>query len=118
MATTVSKVVLSGGADGKGVLIAATATLGTTIHTAHATAEDEIWLYVYNNDTADHTISIEFGEATTTMILKKTISSQSTETGAVLVIPGWILTGSLVLTAFADAANKLVVNGYVNRITQ
>jgi hypothetical protein len=42
---TFSKLVLSGSTDGRMVLVAATATLGTTIHTAHATDQDEIWLW-------------------------------------------------------------------------
>ena len=39
------------------------------------------------------------------------------EAGPVLVIPGWTLTNSLVVKAFAESANVVLVNGYVNRIT-
>ena len=34
-----------------------------------------------------------------------------------MVVPGLVLTGSLVVKAFAGTANVLLVNGYVNRIT-
>ena len=50
---TFSKVVLSGGTSGADILVAATATAGTLIHTANATALDEIWLWAQNNTTAD-----------------------------------------------------------------
>ena len=35
---------LSGGTDGKNIKVAATATAGTLLHTAHATALDRVWL--------------------------------------------------------------------------
>ena len=35
---TFTKVKLSGSTNGRGIAVAATATLGTTIHAAHATA--------------------------------------------------------------------------------
>jgi hypothetical protein len=40
MAATFSKLVLSGSTNGKAVKVVQTATAGTTIHTAHATALD------------------------------------------------------------------------------
>jgi hypothetical protein len=39
------------------------------------------------------------------------------EDGLYLVVMGLTLTNSLVVTAFAAAANVIMVNGYVNRIT-
>ena len=49
---TYSKQLLSGGTNGKNIKVAATATAGTTIHTANAgtTDIDEIWLYACNTD--------------------------------------------------------------------
>jgi hypothetical protein len=40
-----------------------------------------------------------------------------TEAGWVLVVPGMLLNGGLIVKAFAAAANVVVLNGYVNRIT-
>jgi len=112
---TYTKVKLSGSTDGKSIKVAATATLGTTIHTAHATALDEIWLWCANTDTSDRKLTIEYGGATSPdCLVEITIPA---EDGAYLVIPGWLLTNSLVVTAFAASANVLVINGYVNRIT-
>ena len=45
---TYSKVKLSGASDGLNNKIAATSSAGDTVHTAHATALDEVWLYACN----------------------------------------------------------------------
>lgn len=111
---TFSKIALSGSTDGLPVKVVATATAGTTIHTAHATALDEIWLYAYNGHTSDVVLTVEYGGATVpdqNIIL--TVSSKS---GLALVVPGLILTNSKVLKAFAATANVITLSGYVNRI--
>jgi len=109
-----SKHVLSGSSDGKNILVAATATLGTTIHTSHATSEDEIWIYAYNNSGSAINLTIQWGGATTTDNILQSIPSQQ---GLILVIPGLILTNSLVVTAFASTGNQIALSGFVNRIT-
>jgi len=114
MATTFTKVVLSGSTSGKQIKIAATATAGTTIHTAHATALDEIWLWAVNSSTTAVKITVEWGEATAPDgNIEVTVPGES---GYLMVVPGLILTNSLVVKAFAGTANVLLVNGYVNRI--
>ena len=112
---TFTKVQLSGGTTGKNIKIAATATPGTTVHTAHATSIDEIWLWAQNSDTSARKLTVEFGgTAAPDDLIEVTIPP---EAGPVLVIPGWTLTNSLVVKAFAESANVVLVNGYVNRIT-
>ncbi len=111
---TFSKIKFSESTDGLPVKVVATATAGTTIHTAHATALDEIWLYAYNGHTSDVVLTVEYGGATVpdqNIIL--TVSSKS---GLALVVPGLILTNSKVLKAFAATANVITLSGYVNRI--
>jgi hypothetical protein len=51
---TFSKVLLSGSTNGASVLVAATSTPGTTIHTAVSgtSSLDEIWLYADNSSSA------------------------------------------------------------------
>jgi hypothetical protein len=111
---TFSKQLLSGSTSGKGVLVAATATAGTTIHTAHATATDEIWLYAVNSSTSSVKLTIEWGEATAPNgNIEVTVLP---EAGLVTVIPGLLLTGSLVVKAFAGTTNVIVLHGFVNRI--
>ena len=115
MATTFTKVILSGSTSGKQIKVAATATAGTTIHTAHATSLDEIWLWAVNSSTTAVKITVEWGEATAPDgNIEVTVPG---EAGYLMVVPGLVLTGSLVVKAFAGTANVLLVNGYVNRIT-
>ena len=110
-----TRIKLSGSTDGKAIKVAATSTPGTTIHTAHATDLDEIWIYAVNSDTTDRKLTIEWGEATAPDgNIEQTIPAES---GLLLVIPGLILTNSLVVKAFAASANVVLLNGYVNRIT-
>jgi hypothetical protein len=115
---TYSKHVLSGTpADGRNVKVAATATAGTLIHTAVAGTSDldEIWLYACNTSAADLKMTIEYGGvASPDDLTEVTIG---TEAGWVLVVPGMLLQNSLVIKAFAAAANVVMINGYVNRIT-
>ena len=110
-----SKLKLSGSTDGRGIKVVATATLGTTIHTAHATALDELWLWAVNSDTTDRKLTIEFGGATSPDdLIEVTIPA---EAGLIPVVPGIHLTDSVVVTAFAATANVIMIHGYTNRIT-
>lgn len=108
---------LSGSTDGKPVKVVATATTGTTIHTAHATSVDYISLWACNND-ADgegRTLTLEWG--TTTAADGNVIMPVPAKAGWVLVCERIPLTNSLVLTAFADEANDVLLNGHVIRVS-
>ena len=111
-----SKVILSGSpASGRSVKVAATATLGTIIHTAHATDKDEIYLWAFNFHTADLALTIEFGGvASPDDLIVQTIPFKE---GWIPIIPGLPLSGGLIVRAFAPSANLVMVNGFVNRIT-
>jgi hypothetical protein len=112
---TFSKQLLSGSTNGKQIKVAATATAGTTIHTAHATALDEIWIYAFNSSASSVKLTIEYGEATAPDgNIEVTVLP---EAGLVTIIPGLILTNSLVVKAFAGTTNVIMLSGYVNRIT-
>lgn len=114
MAVTFTKLKLSGSTDGKQIKVAATATAGTTIHTAHSTSLDEVWLWAVNSSTSAVKLTIEWGEATAPDgNVEVTVPA---EAGYMLVIPGVVLTNSLVVKAFAATANVILINGYVNRI--
>lgn len=110
-----TKVKLSGSTDGLMIKVAATATLGTTIHTAHATNLDEIYLWAVNSDTTDRKLTIEKGGATSPdCLIEQVIPAES---GLILVLPGTLLTNSKVVTAFCATANVVMIDGYVNRIS-
>jgi hypothetical protein len=110
----ITKEFLSGGANGIPIKVVATATPGTAIHTAHATAKDEHWLWVYNSDTVDRKVTIEFGGVAAP---DNHISTSVPAGETVLVVAGAVLSNSLLVKAFGAAANVLVVHGYVNRIS-
>jgi hypothetical protein len=114
---TFSKQLLSGSTNGKAIKVAATATAGTTIHTAvSGTASfDEVWLYAHNSSAGTVKLTLEWGEATAPDgNIEINIGAEGT--GLVLVSPGLILQNSLVIKAFAGTANVITLTGYVNRI--
>jgi hypothetical protein len=114
---TFSKQLLSGSTNGKAIKVAATATAGTTIHTAvSGTASlDEVWLYAHNSSAATVKLTLEWGEATAPDgNIEINIGAEGV--GLVLVSPGLLLQNSLVIKAFAATANVITLTGYVNRI--
>ena len=110
---------LSGSTSGMPVKVVATATTGTTIHTAVAGTTagtfDEIWLWAFNGHTSAVTLTIEFGGTSVPdQNITMTLASKS---GLQMVVPGLILQNSLVVTAFASTANVITLSGFVNTIT-
>ena len=113
---TFSKIPLSGSTNGRGILVAATATPGTLIHTAVSgtSSFDEVWLYCQNTSTSSVALDIEFGGTATADNIEITIPGES---GLVLVIPGLFLNNALVVRAWAGTTNVLAIHGYVNRVS-
>lgn len=114
MATTITKLKLSGSTDGRGVKVAASSSPGTTIHTAHASDLDEVWLWCVNNSTSTVKLTVQFGGTTNPDdSIEVSISGRS---GLYLIVPGLVLTNSTVVKAFAVTADVLVMHGYANRV--
>ncbi len=111
---TFTKVVLSGSTDGRPIKVVATSTAGTTIHTAHAASIDEIYLYACNTSTASILLTLEWGGVTSPDDLIE--FSIPAESGLFCVAPGIVLTGGLLVRAFAASANLITISGFVNRI--
>lgn len=112
-----SKQLLSGSTNGKGIKVAATATAGTTIHTAVAgtSSIDEIWLYANNTSSSAVKLTLEWGEATAPDgNIEINIGAEGA--GMILIAPGIPLQNGLVIKAFAATANVINIFGYVNRI--
>lgn len=99
------------------VKVAATATPGTTIHTAVSgtTDYDEIYLHAINTSASLVNLTIEWGGTTSPDDL--VIVGVPGQSGLLYVIPGWILQNGLLVRAFAGAANAINIGGYVHRIT-
>ena len=113
---TFSKIPLSASTNGKGVLVAATASIGTTIHTAGSgtTNFDELWMYAHNNSSSSVKLTIEYGSTNAQDNIEITLTGES---GLVLVVPGLFLNNSLSVTAFAGTTNVITIHGYVNRVS-
>ena len=119
MAATALKRKLSGSTDGKLVKVAATATPGTTIHTAVAGTTagtfDEVWLWAVNSDTTARKLTIEYGGTTSPDdTIELTIPAES---GFTLVVPGLVLQNTLVVKAFCGTATVVLIGGFVNTLT-
>ena len=120
MAQHFIKATLSASINGRPIKINATATAGTTIHTATSSATldsiDEVYLWAGNSSTSAANLTIQLG----------TFISQSGSciyyrvpalfTGPIPVLPGVPLHSSEVITATASVADVISVWGFVNRI--
>ena len=112
---TIQKGALSASTNFRGIKVVATATLGTTIHTAPsgATTIDYVTITASNPHTADIVLTIEWGGATDPDDL--TIATIPSKAGEYLVIDHKPIQNSLVVTAFTDTANELTLFGDVFR---
>lgn len=115
-----SREVLSGSTDGMPVLIAAVAIAsGTLIHTAIAGVAgiDEIYLSVTNTDTVDRLLTIGWGGVTDpdNLVCKSVLIPA--KSGPTPIINGLNLRNGLLVKASCDAANIMLLTGYVNRIS-
>ena len=113
---TVTREPFSGSTDYQGIKVVATATPGTLIHTAHASLDDELYLYVVNSDTVGHKLTLEWGGVTSPDNLIE-MGNIPPESGLIPVCLGLCIQNARVVRAFADVANLLMVYGHVNRIT-
>ena len=119
MTADYTKLILSGSTDGLGIKVAAVATPGTLIHTAQASNVDgdydEIWMYAVSAHTGVVELTLEWGGVTDPDdLIQLAIQPKS---GLYLITPGILLHNSLVVRAFADVADVILIHGFVNRIT-
>jgi len=115
---TYTRVLLSGSTSGKPIVVVATATLGTTIHTAvsGAASFDEVYAWVSNVTTAAATLTIEWGGATDPGNHMTKAVSIPPNSPPIPIVTGQVLNGGLVFTAFSGTASALNITGYCNRI--
>src|SRR5438552_5346412 len=104
---TFDKASLSGSTNGRPIAVAATASPGTTIHTAPALTGDdnydEVHLVASNVDTVDRQLTLEWGGTTTADQITYIVPAQT----SMVVADGLILQNSLVIKAFAASASKI-----------
>jgi hypothetical protein len=112
---TFTKELLTGSTNGRQIKVAATATPGTLIHTAHASNKDEIWLWASNTAGSQVKLTIEWGGTTDPDdLIEVGIPGES---GRVRILEGEVLTGGVVVRAYAATGNVVTIGGYVNRIS-
>lgn len=111
---TFSKEYLSASSNGLCVAVAATSSPGTTIHTTGASAKDEVILYATNIYTGALNLTIEWGTTGATNSITQSIPASS---GLTIVIPGLVLSNSQTVKAYSTIASKILIFGFVNRIT-
>jgi len=114
-----NKNILSGSTNGRGILVAATATPGTLIHTGPtvATSFDEIWIYAKNTSASAVKLTLEWGGVTAPN--DHIEFSVPAESGLYLITPGLLIKGNgtaLIVRAFAATTNVVTIHGYVNQI--
>ena len=116
MPQVVTKEFLSGSTHGSQVVIVATTTIGTTVHTAidGTTSFDEIYLYATNTDSVARNLTVEWGSATDLVLKTFPIPALSAR---IPIIRGELLRNTLLVTAFASEASKILIGGYVLRTT-
>lgn len=111
-----TKLLLSGSTNGKLIRVTGTTTgAAVTLHTAHATDMDEVYLEATNDSINDVILTIEFGGTTATDLIL--VKIKKGEKGMIRVVAGLPLTGGLLVKAFAAVANVINIGGWVNRIT-
>lgn len=116
---TYTRLLLSGSTSGRVIPVAATATPGTTIHTAvsGAAAFDEIYAWATNNTAGTLTLTIEWGGVTDPgdhLVKSYSIPANSPP---IPIATGQVLNGGLVMKAFCSSASGINISGYVNRIS-
>lgn len=115
---TYSRVLLSGSTNGKPIPVAATATAGTTIHTAVAgtSSFDEIYMWASNVTAAAATLTIEWGGVTDPGNHSVKAVSIPANSPPIPIMTGQVLNNGLVVGAFSGTASAINITGYVNRI--
>ena len=116
---TYAPLLLSGaGAGGRVVVVAATATPGTLIHTAvsGAVSWDEIYLWVSNVTAAAATLTIEWGGVTDPADHMVKGLSVPANSPPIAIVTGIRLNNGLIIRAFSATASALNITGNVNRI--
>jgi hypothetical protein len=117
MPTTVSRIPLSGSTHGRGVKVAATASSGTTIHTATSSTTDcdVVTIYAYNSSASAVNLTLQWGGTTSVDDdIKLSIPATS---GLTLIAPDLVLRNSLVIRAYAGTADVVTIHGFANRVT-
>jgi hypothetical protein len=116
---TFKKLPLSGSTDGNVISVMATATPGTTIHTATTFATDdscdEVWIWASSTSASALNMGIQIGNLNNEL---DTINVRvpAAYNGPIAVLPGLPVRNGRVIQATVSTAGRVNVFGFVNRI--
>jgi hypothetical protein len=111
-----SRALLSGSVSGSPIVVVATSSPGTLIHTTLVGAIDEVYFVASNVTNAAATLTIQFGgtnDPTDDLVFEYSIPANSPP---IPIATGQNLTGARVVTAWSGTASAINITGYVNRI--
>lgn len=113
---TYTKHLLSQSTNGRHVTLGATMSPGTLIHTAVSgtTDYDEIWIWAYNDNPANYTVTVEWGSTGSSDCITSTLASKG---GYISLVPGLLLNNSTQLRCYSGTVGGVAINGFVNRIS-
>jgi hypothetical protein len=109
---TPQEVELTGSTDGVPIPVAATATPGTTLHTAGATGYEKVWLWATNVTANPATLTVEWGGVTDPddhLVKGYSIPANS---NAIPIATGFRIQNSLIIRAFSGTASAINISGY------
>jgi len=106
---------ISGSTHGRGIKLTGTATgSSVAIHTGQASAvlSDVVTLYAMNSDTVVRRVSLEWGGTTSPDDI--IVMDLPPKSGLVPLVVDLLIRNSLPCKAWADAANVVMIFGFVN----
>ena len=112
-----TKLHLSGSVDGRNIRIVATATPGTTIHTATASTGSDSYdeVYLWAGSTSAVYVNMTIQTSHNADMASINVRVPPAYSGLAMVMPGLPYRNAVVLTA--TAAAPVNISGYVNRIS-
>jgi hypothetical protein len=116
---TYSKLNLSPSLNGRPILITASGSPGTVVHTAVSGVAvppmDEVWIYATNGDSAARTLTLQWGG--TISGADTFVAGIPSKQGLYLLVPGFIVYSGVQIRAYSDVGSKVTIDGFINRIT-
>jgi hypothetical protein len=109
---------LSGSTNGRPIVVAATSTPGTTLHTAVSgtAAFDELYLWASNVTNAAATLTVEFGGTSDPgdhIVKAYSIPANSLP---IPIATGQRVQGGVSIKAFSGTGSAINITGYYNRV--
>lgn len=118
MTNTYVKGFISGSSNGKMVVVSASSSPGTIVHTAISGSanKEEVWIYGTNRHTSNVGLIIEWGGTSSADQIPLSLQPGA---GLNLLVPGLPLNNSLVVRAYVSASSTInLINlvGFTNQI--